>query len=101
MPTRTSSKAMARFEEALQTEVSLGQASAEFPTEWLLFAVTRLNDRDEPTHGHLLYHHKRDRLVLSKLTDLALSGDCRFQGLLFMGARPDLARKYLASTEAE
>ena len=76
MPTRTSSKAMARFEEALQTEVSLGQASAEFPTEWLLFTVTRLNDREEPTHGNLLYHHKRDRLVLSKLTDLALSGDC-------------------------
>ena len=101
MPTRTSSRTMARFEEALQSEKSLGQASAEFPTEWLLFTVTQRNQLHEPTHGYLLYHHARERLVLSKLTDLALSGDSRFRGLLIMRARPDLARKHLASTASK
>ena len=100
MPTRTSSKTMARFEEAPQSEKSLGQASAEFPDEWLLFGVTRFNDRREPTHGYVLYHHLRESVVASKIVRFATAADKPYSGgVLIMRSRPELARVYRVETE--
>jgi hypothetical protein len=75
-------------EATASPEVAVREIKAQHPKEWLLVGVTRRNERDEPTHGCLLYASKSEDQALRRLKDEMGHNGERYSGIAVFWADP-------------